>query len=280
MNKSIPKYFYKKSNLILQTVFIAVFALFFIFVYEPFDSRSWDITKHLSDFQYFFYSGLLILVGVVVVAIGSTLLYFYGKKREVTTLYYSLLIVVEILLMSIVYAVTAELLGDPKPLLDTFESAFRNTTLILLLPFTISLLYFSIIEKKFLLNTNKPDEETSEVTSDQITFLDNKGEIRIAIQKKYFLYIGAADNYVYIYYLDKGNLSKFLVRNTMKYYEEQLSKYGIMRVHRSYIVNMNSVKVLKRTDEGLVLEFGVEGLLEIPCSKKYAESVIRYFSVN
>ena len=54
-------------------------------------------------------------------------------------------------------------------------------------------------------------------------------------------YIEAQDDYVMIH----SSLGKFLKKQTMKFYEEHLDSNMFFRVHRSYIVNLNSVKQME-----------------------------------
>ncbi len=54
-------------------------------------------------------------------------------------------------------------------------------------------------------------------------------------------YIGAEDDYVMIYY----NEGKALKQQTMKYYEESLPSAFFLRVHRSFIVNLEKITRLE-----------------------------------
>ncbi|HNW57881.1 MAG TPA: LytTR family transcriptional regulator DNA-binding domain-containing protein [Bacteroidales bacterium] len=54
-------------------------------------------------------------------------------------------------------------------------------------------------------------------------------------------YIGAEDDYVMIYY----NEGKALKQQTMKYYEDNLPSSSFLRVHRSYIVNLEKITRLE-----------------------------------
>ena len=55
--------------------------------------------------------------------------------------------------------------------------------------------------------------------------------------------------------------------------EERLPQ-NFMRIHRSYIVNFSRVKLLKRTNEGLMIDFDMEGVPNIPVSKTYMDTVM------
>ena len=103
--------------------------------------------------------------------------------------------------------------------METFGEASENTSLILLLPYAILMLYFSwrVEEQKLqMLEEMKGDTGGASV----IAFRDEKGELRLSIKHSNLLYIESADNYVQIWYLNKGVVTKFMLRNTLKAMEE------------------------------------------------------------
>ena len=63
------------------------------------------------------------------------------------------------------------------------------------------------------------------------------------------LYCQADDNYTKIFLKD----SKKLVSKTLKYFEEMLSDKGFARVHKSYLVNVNSIKEYRKGKGGSVV---------------------------
>ncbi len=70
------------------------------------------------------------------------------------------------------------------------------------------------------------------------------------------LYCKADDNYTEIYL---NNNKKKLVSKTLKYFEEALSDGGFVRVHKSYLVNINEVvKYFKGKGGSVVLSNGRE----------------------
>ncbi len=71
---------------------------------------------------------------------------------------------------------------------------------------------------------------------DRIVVKTNQKILIIPIEKVTFL--EAQDDYVMIH----SELGKHLKKQTMKYYEEYLDGAEFIRVHRSYIVNINEVK--------------------------------------
>ncbi|GAA4273987.1 LytTR family DNA-binding domain-containing protein [Aquimarina gracilis] len=77
------------------------------------------------------------------------------------------------------------------------------------------------------------------------------------------LYCQADDNYTKIF-LDQGQK---LVSKTLKYFEDSLTDYGFVRIHKSYLVNINKVTRYRKGKGGsIVLSSGKE--LAVSSSKK------------
>ena len=103
------------------------------------------------------------------------------------------------------------------------------------------------------------------------SFYDEKNELRLSVKRSNLLYLESADNYVCIWYLNKGQLTKFMLRNSLKAIEESLADTNVLRCHRSFMVNFDQVKVIRREKEGVYLELGIEKVPDIPISKTYSE---------
>jgi DNA-binding LytR/AlgR family response regulator len=73
-------------------------------------------------------------------------------------------------------------------------------------------------------------------------------------------------------------VSKYLLRDTLKKVEESFSGTEIIRCHRSYIVNFDKVKVIKKDKYGLTLELDNPSVMDIPVSKTYVNTVMHTFS--
>lgn len=271
----IPPVIYRKKNLIYLVVFTSVFALLFINLYEPFNSSEW---YGLSETQYLLYSSLLILAGVCVVVISRIIMFYYTKKNTISYGRYALWIFCEILAMSLIYTIISYSLDEKKLFLNVYKISIKNTSLIILLPYTIFTLIILWQEKTAQLESIKEnDMEHSDNKSNIITFYDEKGIMKLSIKKESLYYIESADNYVSIWYRDKQRVTKFLLRNTLKNIEEQFSGTNIMRCHRAYVVNFDQVKIAKKNPGGIVLDLGVEQIPELPVSKSYGEKVTKWF---
>lgn len=247
-DQKIPSYIYGKQNIVRLILWTALFALVFINIYKPFSSTSW---YKVSEFKFFVFSSLIILTGVLVVVLSRIILFHWGKRHAITVRTYAIWIVLEIFFMSLFYTIYTLVLNPEREYMEVFNDSAVNTSLVLLLPYSVLHLYFS--------------------------FYDEKNELRLSVKRSNLLYLESADNYVCIWYLNKGQLTKFMLRNSLKAIEESLADTNVLRCHRSFMVNFDQVKVIRREKEGVYLELGIEKVPDIPISKTYSEKVTRWF---
>ena len=280
MNGKIPAYLYEKGNSTKTIVFTAVFALLFINLFEPFGSRDWY--PGVSDIKYFAFSSLIILTGMLVVVISRLILTAYSRRHDVLYWKYALWILCEIVAMAIFYTLFAKFFpkdGVERDLTEIFQQSLINTALVLLLPYAISWLYFSWKDKSAMLDDIEKMRPADSRSKNLIAFPDEKGDLKISVMLENLLYIESADNYATIHYLNKSGISHFLLRNSLKWIEERYaSETPLTRCHRSYIVNMDKVKILKKIKGGIVIEIDAERTPDIPVSKTYYASFMDKFS--
>jgi len=280
MDGKIPAYLYDKNNTVKMILFTALFALLFINLFQPFGSRDWY--PGISDIKYFAFSSLIILTGMLVVVISRVILTACSKKRDVLYWQYALWIGCEIVAMAIFYTLFAKFFpkdGVERDISEIFRQSIVNTALVLLLPYAISWLYFSWKEKSKLLEHIEQEKTTETHAKTLVAFPDEKGDLKISVMMDNLLYIESADNYATIYYMNKSKQSRFLLRNSLKWMEENLTRETpLIRCHRSYIVNMDKVKILKKVKGGIVLELDAENTPDIPVSKTYYDSFMHKFS--
>jgi hypothetical protein len=282
MNNKIPPYMYEKGNIIKLILLTATFALLFINIFQPFNSRDWY--PNISEFKYFFFSSLIILTGMLVVVISRMIMYAYTRRHELFIWQFALYVIAEVVAMSLFYTLFAKFFpreGAERDIYEIFIQSAKNTAWVLLLPYSVIMLYFSWREKNLLLEKISKEELTPEVHQKRnlLAFPDEKGELKLSVMIENLLYIDSADNYATIHYLNKSKLSHFLIRNSLKWIEENLTKDSpLVRCHRSYIVNLDKVKVLRKTKEGIFLEMDALNTPDIPVSKTYYDRVMEKFS--
>jgi lytTr DNA-binding domain protein len=203
-------------------------------------------------------------------------MYYYAKKKPITYGDYILWVFFEIIFMSLFYTGYALSVNKERDVLQTLQESTINTALVLLLPYSILMLYFSWQEKEKQLELiDKVSAEKGE--SKVIAFYDEKRELRLSVKRSNLLYLESADNYVCIWYLNKDTITRYMLRSTLKAVEEELASDYILRCHRSYMVNFDHVKVLRKGKDGVFLELGIPNVPDIPISKTYSETVTQKF---
>lgn len=281
MGNKIPEYLYNKRNNVKTIIFTALFALLFINLFQPFGSRNWY--PDISDTKYFVFSSLIILTGMLVVVVSRVILIICSKKRFLYYWHYSIWILCEIIAMAIFYTLFSILIpkdGINREVTEIFERSLYNTALVLLLPYTITWLYLSWKDKSRLLEIIEQENSQNKQTKTLIAFHDEKGDLKISIMLENLLYIESADNYATIFYINKQSRSHYMIRNSLKWMEENLIKdTPLVRCHRSFIVNLDKVKILKKEKSGIMLELDAENSPDIPVSKTYYQSFMDKFSL-
>ena len=287
--RKIPEYLTNRKNTVSFILFTAAFALVFINIYSPFGVDKWRNTGNVSDIEFFLYSSIVILIGMLVIVLSRTLMHVFTLNRSINYGAYALWIIGEILVLALVYAIIQWYflhVGDNLP--EIFRNAIRITAYIILLPYVISWLYLSFKDKYITLEkiesnligggyAENPEIKPSSLIS-MIPFRDEKGLLKFSIKKEDLLYLEAADNYIIIHYMDKGKPEKYMVRNTLKRIEESLPYVGLVRSHRSYMVNIENVKLIRKEKDGLIIGFDSPVQFPVPISKTYLDSFIRKLS--
>jgi hypothetical protein len=274
--KPIPSYLNKKQNIIRLVLFTSLFALVFINAYSPFGADRW---YNLTQLEFFTYSSLTILIGVLVVVISRIIMYYSSKRYLINLWQYLIWIFAEVFSMAFTYTLFEKLiLKDDRMFTVLLKNSSRNTALVLLLPYSILWLYFSWRDKKELIERLEDSPVSPENARNMIPFYDEKGILRFSVKKENLLYLESAENYVNICYLNKGKISKYMLRDTLKKIEESLSGTELIRCHRSYIVNFEKVKVIRKEKDGFKLEFDNPAVTDIPVSKTYINTVMQTFS--
>jgi hypothetical protein len=284
--KTIPDYLTDKRNIVSFILFTAVFALVFINIYSPFGVDKWLDVTHI---QLFSYSSIVILIGMLVIVISRMLMYLFTRKNSIRYGAYALWIVGEISVLALVYALIQWFfLHVGNDFLLVLRNSIRTTAFIILLPYVIFWLYVSFKDKYVTLENieNKMlgnevfgvSEKRTDGVSSMISFKDEKGVLKFSIKKDDLLYIEAADNYIIIHYMDNQKPVKYMIRNTLKRIEQESPNAGLVRCHRSFMVNIDNVKVIRKEKEGLIISFESPANIAVPISKTYFDTFLRRLS--
>ncbi len=290
MNKYIPKYIMEKTNVIKMMIFITFFSLLFINIniYTPFKYTEWFETNNQTE--RFLYSAIAIFGGLIILIFSRFIMHFVHKKNRFSIVQYAFWLIGEIILIAFAYTLFNKfILKDNREFMEILSRALRYVPMLLFIPYLVSYLYFTLKDKDNIikkLGGAKAQKKTEDIesivddTNNIVHFRDEKGTIRLLVKLSNLFYIESADNYVNIYYLNKNKVDRFILRNTLKNIEESLTEFGLTRCHRSYIVNIDKIKVLRKGKEGFLIDLGQEDIMDIPVSKTYADKIMELFQID
>ncbi len=285
LSKYIPKYHVEKGNLISLVLYTAAFTLLFINLYQPYGSRDW-LEGNISEGRYFLLSSLLVLIGMCVVAISRIILYYYCKKRKRTISlgYYILWIIIEVFAVSLAFTILEiTFFNDERSFFHLLKISFINTAWIIAIPYSFLWIYFSWRDKDRRLKAIAEFRESQAAQANgslqpMINFYDSKGEIKFSVKAQDLIYIKGADNYLTVHYKDGSKIGSSMVRGTFKSVEDDLKNRGIIRCHRSYMVNRLHIKLFEKSKDGFVVSLDTPTPTVIPVSKNYVSDVFELFA--
>lgn len=283
-NKELPSYLLEKNNVVRMILFTTVYSLVFINIFRPFNSETW--IHNINSTNYFMYSSVMVLIGMVVVSLSRVIMGLVVKKVQLTFPDYVIWLVSDAVILSIFYTFVAYKVGfidnflNDNPEMTTWEAIYSifwkstaNTVWMLLIPYTISLLF---LDNQYL--KNKIKDIDSRIPESNIVHLkDEKGEIRLSINIENILYAEAADNYVIIKYINNDKIVDFLLRTNLKKLSDDLRDTPIQRCHRSFMINLLHVTSLKKDVTEFIIQFDTTSIKDITVSKTYQEAIMDAF---
>ncbi|MCC5939286.1 MAG: LytTR family transcriptional regulator [Lunatimonas sp.] len=247
----------------------AAFTILFINLYTPFNIDQWEPDQGFSQFLRLSGFGV---IGGVFLAFSQLLIQPLLVKGNTRIIHFVYWVLCEVTLLALLFHVLYGS-GD-SGFLREYIISFKYTFLGLLIPYTLALCFIWIFRKQ----EEEQNEPKSPVfSSSLIHFKDEYGNNRLALKLSSILFIEAADNYSTIHYADNGTVKKEILRNSLKGLSEQLRDLPIKRCHRSYLVNMQNVKMVKKTSGkvSLILECTTA---VVPVSRKFIPEFGQLFS--
>ena len=280
LSQQVADYLLSTRNQIGMMALVAVFGLLFVNLFRPYELPQ---AMGVTNFMYFVWSFVLVLFGIIVLFLSRLGMFFIARKRPITRLNYVMWVVVELFMLAVIFAVCFYCIHVDRDFMRAFLRCALYSALILIPPYLLGMFYLSMRDKSQKLKNMESQLDMAmtqkAATKNIISFYDERGELQLSVTKENFLYIESADNYVHIWYLKNNLPRKLVMRSTMQRMEEELSGTNAMRCHRSYLVNMDLVKVLRRDKDGFFVEMGINGVPDLPVSKTYSEAVLKWLSV-
>lgn len=255
------------AGTIMHSLVIPVFFLVFTMYYRT--TGSYELLT-MENASFAFNVTMLFCIILVSLSITRGWLYLIGKYKGMSGVFYVLWCLAEILVAALFCSLYIVLMSeDGLPFFEIAGSAYANLLSSTIYPYGFLWLGFELY--------SRDHEESSHVDDNSlIRFYDEYKKLRFIIAPEAVMFIKSEDNYVQIHYLDRNRAKKFVLRSSMRALEEDLSRHGLVRCHRSYFINPLFIRIVHRDDSGLlVAQLKQEGFESIPISRKYQGEVSR-----
>jgi hypothetical protein len=258
LKEEIPSLNNFKTRLLLAS-FISLYALIFINIYDPFNLNIWERYRHFP------------FVGIGILLLTQSIFHYVFKPFRAKLYSILLYCILEVLIISIVFFILENhKFNTFNEIINEYSITLRHVGLIIIVPYFIGLWYIHLRFKMSQLNDRI---QTISVDDKKlISITDENGNLKMAIKPDKLIYVKSAGNYLELFYLNTGELTKELIRGSIKEFEAKISKRKILRTHRSYIVNLEYLSSFKKTRKGyaLMLEHASDEV--IPISSSYKET--------
>jgi len=260
----LPPVFFKMGQQVLHFVAIPIFFFLFLILYKPF---SLDTALNLRGGSFAFNTAILSAILFLVLVVTRLILWGLRNLTSFKNRTYYLWCMGEIGISSLFMSLYITLISAGELIyIDVVPVALAYLTAILYVPYVI---IYLLLESDILSrDDNKIIEEA------KMRFYDDKHNIKFITESSAVVYIESEENYCNIFYTEGVRLKKFTLRSTMKAIDEECTNHGILRCHRSYFINTNRIKVLRKEREnGIMAEMDVSGIEGIPVTPRYYDSI-------
>ena len=283
MNKKIPQYLLGKYQLIGTVTFSVLFALVYLNISIPFSDTAWF---GLGDSVMFLFTLVFVAISILTLIISRMLMYQSKRYFDLTFLTYTLWCIIEILTIAGLYTyLTVDVIDTDGTLLETMRKSVTNGFVALGIPYLISGMYFAIIDKNNTIrlmnyeNVVTDEPQKADTSLKKITLFDNSGTLKLSVSPDNLYYIESDDNYIKVWYTDsKGHLQNYMLRCRLKTVEDSFKGSELVRCNRKYIVNLSKVSMLRKENDGYILDLCNESIPPLPVTKTYTDSVLGYFT--
>lgn len=271
------------GNIITSLTFSILYALVFLVIYSPYSETAWfGVAKSES----FLLTTTFVVASVLFLIISRTVMYLLSKQHiKMTYMKYTMWMLAEIVIIGVFHAVLSMVYIKITNYTVSFivTKSILITLLALGVPYLVASMWIVISDmRNTLLVTDTKnvasDGEAIAQNIDIINIADNKGVLKLSVKLDNLYYIKAEDNYTIVYYSRNGLLNRYMIRCKMQTIEDTFRDTPLMRCHRTYVVNIKKIKVLRHESDGFYIDFDFEGIDPIPVSKTYSEAVVKRFS--
>ena len=120
------------------------------------------------------------------------------------------------------------------------------------------------------------DQNFTEAQKTNIELVAENNKDKIHLLPEQILFIESSDNYCNVVYMENNARKKHLLRSSLKRIEGQINQSGILRCHRTYIVNLQNVSRVEGNAAGYKLYFYNSSDF-VPVSRNFVQQINRHW---
>lgn len=265
----ITKLFYKMPSNIMHFVIAPLFLFVFLLAADPFHAREF-LTYGGSNYE--INLTFVTLIAIAVLSITRMLLFILRRVMDMTWAVYLLWCFGEMVFVALFQALYMALITHGEiPFFSVLTTCFVDFCLTMGYCYLVLGMGVQIYYLKHREAESAPDDKSL------IRFYDEYKKLRFIIAQEAILYIKSEINYVHIHYLDNGRPKTIILRSSMRALENTLTRHGLVRCHRSFFVNPDHIRLVRKDNNGYAIaELDVPGQENVLISKTYYSAVSKF----
>ena len=264
---TLPALFRKLRSQLLYILGMPAFFLCFVLIYQPSHVTRWlEMGEDMLSFNATII--MCILLGVMIISRVLMMVLSHHQLR-LNWLRFVYWEIAELITMSLFMALYLTLMyKGAYPYFHIVGQSLYALLIVCIYPYVIFNIALAFAAEK---------EEQAGFDDSLMRFVDNTQRVKLMIASSAVLYIKAEENYVHIRYMEGDRLKEYPLRASMKSLEELMHKHGLIRCQRSYYINPQHIKVLRRDKEGMITaELNTPQAPPIPVSPRYYEELAKW----
>jgi DNA-binding LytR/AlgR family response regulator len=250
-------------------IFCGAFGCLFLNIFHPFNINLWfnNVRTPLFVILTFFSTA-----GMAALALSQLAIRSIFNVTLTTRASFLGWLVIEFLIISIaIHIVNIILLQMSFFDVHEYLVTLKYTLMALVLPYFFAIVLLHVKEQVSVVEELTIKARKPTVTGN-VTINDENGKAVVHMPARNILYFKSEDNYIFLYYKDDNELKKELIRTNLKKLEQDLGIQNFIRIHRSYMINIENLVAVSRTAQGyrVRMEAGSDQILAV--SAKYQQA--------
>ena len=245
--------------------------MLFLYIFSPLEIENWGFSQRFPKLFSIVSYGV---VGMLTLLLSQFVLRPVFRVHTLTIGQFIAWFLLELLLLvTINFFVFGDKVPWGKPYLREYFLSFKHTSLVLILPYSIALLYLSMLTERAKRGASSTAASPPVMEHfKQLHFKDENDKEVLSVKLNHLLFLKSESNYTAIYYLEHQQVKKILIRTNLKKLESDLDSIHLIRTHRSYMINLQQVLAVNRKGRGYQLTLTHLRDTVIPVSPTYMEA--------